>query len=289
MPTRNLVRIESNEVGPVPLVSSHPYARSVCFRFCDPLFLLPDSGGLAIGDPRSSPPDQRAAEIAAWACSPEGSRPVVLDVAYAPWVGWRSVLAIVKPETVVAWHRKGFRLYWTWKSRHGQPGRPALAKKTRELIRKMSLANPLWGAPRIHGELLKLGIALSQATVAEYIVHTRRPPSQSWRAFLNNHVDQLVSRDFFVVPTATFRLLFVFVVLAHPLCANYANVGRRLLPRSGLLEQPFAQPNRGLRLGNELPGRNPAGPKRWQAVGHWTGRQLSQAESLLTAEPPDRQ
>ena len=75
------------------------------------------------------------------------------------WPGWRSALAIVKPETVIAWHRKGFRLYWTWKSRHGQPGRPALAKGTRELIRKMSLANPLWGARRIHGELLKLGYA----------------------------------------------------------------------------------------------------------------------------------
>ncbi|HEV2493373.1 MAG TPA: integrase core domain-containing protein [Terriglobia bacterium] len=131
------------------------------------------------------------------------------------WVGWRSALAIFKPETVIRWHRKGFRLYWTWKSRRGQPGRPALAKESRELIRKMSLANPLWGAPRIHGELLKLGIDLSQATVARYMVRTRRPPSQTWRAFLNNHVTQLVATDFFAVPTVTFRVLFVFVVLAH--------------------------------------------------------------------------
>ena len=79
----------------------------------------------------------------------------------------------------------------------------------------MSLANPLWGAPRIHGELLKLGIDVSQATVAKYMAHTRKPPSQTWRAFLNNHVTQLVSTDFFVVPTVTFRVLFVFVVLAH--------------------------------------------------------------------------
>ncbi len=104
------------------------------------------------------------------------------------WSGWRSALAIIKPETVIAWHRKGFRLYWTWKSRHRQPGRPALAKGTRELIRRLSLANPLWGAPRIHGELLKLGIEVSHATVAKYMVRTRRPPSQTWRTFLNNHV-----------------------------------------------------------------------------------------------------
>jgi transposase InsO family protein len=122
---------------------------------------------------------------------------------------------IVKPETVIAWHRQGFRLFWSWKSRQKQPGRPELARDTRALIRRMCLANPLWGAPRIHGELLKLGIDVSQATVAKYTVRTRKPPSQSWRAFLSNHASQLVSTDFFVVPTATFRLLFVFIVLAH--------------------------------------------------------------------------
>ena len=131
------------------------------------------------------------------------------------WSGWRSALAIVKPETVIAWQRKGFRLYWTWKSRHGQPGRPALAKDFRELIRRMSLANPLWGAPRIHGELLELGIDASQETVAKYRARQHKPPSQTWRAFLRNHVEPLVSTDFFVVPTASFRVLFVFVVLAH--------------------------------------------------------------------------
>jgi hypothetical protein len=84
------------------------------------------------------------------------------------WSGWRSALIIVKPETVIAWHRRGFRLYWTWKSRQSRPGRPSVSREVRDLIRKMSLANPLWGAPRVHGELLKLGIELSHATVAKY-------------------------------------------------------------------------------------------------------------------------
>jgi transposase InsO family protein len=131
------------------------------------------------------------------------------------WAGWRSALSIFKPETVIRWHRTGFRLYWRWKSRGLRLGRLQVLQEVQDLIRKMSLANPLWGAPRIHGELLKLGIPLSQATVAKYMVHTRTPPSQTWRAFLNNHVTQLVSTDFFVVPTVIFRVLFVLVVLAH--------------------------------------------------------------------------
>ena len=131
------------------------------------------------------------------------------------WSGWRSALAIVKPETVISWHRKAFRLYWRWKSRNREPGRPTINLEVRELIRQMSVANPLWGAPRIHGELLKLGIEVSQATVGKYMARQRKPPSQTWRAFLSNHVQQLVSTDFFVVPTVTFRLLYVFIVLAH--------------------------------------------------------------------------
>jgi putative transposase len=131
------------------------------------------------------------------------------------WTGWRSALVIVKPETVIRWHRKGFRLYWTWKSRRARGGRPDVPQEVRDLIRKMSVANPLWGAPRIHGELLKLGINLSQATVAKYMAQPRKPPSQTWRTFLNNHVRDLVSVDFFTVPTISFRVLFVFVVLAH--------------------------------------------------------------------------
>ena len=131
------------------------------------------------------------------------------------WSGWRSALAIVKPETVISWHRKGFRLYWAWKSGRGTPGRPEVSEEVRDLVRKMSKANPLWGAPRIHGELLKIGIEVSQATVAKYMGRQRKPPSQTWRTFLENHVQQLVSADFFVVPTVTFRVLYVFIVLAH--------------------------------------------------------------------------
>jgi putative transposase len=119
-----------------------------------------------------------------------------------------------KPATVISWHRRGFRLYWGWKSRQ-RTGRPQVDREVRTLIRTMSTANPLWGAPRIHGELLKLGMAVSQATVAKYIVRHEKPPSQTWRMFLANHVHQLVAADFFVVPTATCRLLFVLVLLAH--------------------------------------------------------------------------
>ena len=130
------------------------------------------------------------------------------------WTGWRSALIIVKPETVIAWHRRGFRLYWRWKCGHHE-GRPLVPREVRDLIRRMNLANPRWGAPRIHGELLKLGVQVSQATVAKYMVRPRKPSSQSWRTFLQNHSKNLVSADFFVVPTITFRLLFVFVILAH--------------------------------------------------------------------------
>ena len=130
------------------------------------------------------------------------------------WADWRSALRIVKPETVIAWHRKAFRLYWSWKSRR-RYGRPPVSIDVRELIRRMSAANPRWGAPRIHGELGKLGIKVSETTVAKYMVRHRHPPSQTWRTFLTNHVKEIVSADFFVVPTATFRLLFVFVILSH--------------------------------------------------------------------------
>ncbi len=130
------------------------------------------------------------------------------------WNDWRSALVLIKPETVIAWHRKGFRLYWRWKSRCCE-GRPTVSPEVRNLIRQMSLANPRWGAPRIHGELLKLGIQVSQATVAKYMVRHRQAPSQSWRTFLKNHAKVLVSVDFFFVPTIAFQLLFVFVILDH--------------------------------------------------------------------------
>jgi putative transposase len=130
------------------------------------------------------------------------------------WTGWRTAIVIVKPETVIAWHRLGFRLCWAWKSRR-RMGRPNVPADIRTLIRTMSQANPRWGAPRIHGELLKLGINVCQSTVAKYMVRQRRPPSQTWRTFLRNHIDQIVAADFFVVPTATYRLLFVLVLLTH--------------------------------------------------------------------------
>ncbi len=128
---------------------------------------------------------------------------------------WREVLVIVKPDTVVGWHRKGFRLFWGWKSRRRRGGRPTVPRKLRDLIRRMSRENPLWGAPRIHGELLKLGIEVSQATVSKYMACHPRPPSQTWLTFLRNHMHCTASMDFFVLPTATFRLLFVFIVLHH--------------------------------------------------------------------------
>ena len=128
---------------------------------------------------------------------------------------WREALVIVKPETVVGWHRQGFRLFWSWKSCRRRGGRPTIAREVRDLIRRMSRENPLWGAPRIHGELLKLGIEVSESTVSKYMVRLPKPPSQSWKTFLRNHTDCLASIDFFVLPTATFRLLFVFIVLHH--------------------------------------------------------------------------
>ena len=112
------------------------------------------------------------------------------------WTDWEGVLVIVKPETVIRWHRCGFRRYWTWKSRRRRPGRPGVAPEIRELIRNMSRANPLWGAPRVHGELAKLGISISQAAVSKYMVRHRIPPSHTWRSFLDNHVKDLVSLDF---------------------------------------------------------------------------------------------
>src|SRR6266403_1585199 len=115
------------------------------------------------------------------------------------WNDWRSALLLVKPETVIARHRQGFHLYWRWKSRCCE-GRPTVSPEVQNLIRHMSLANPSWGAPRIHGELLKLGIQVSQATVAKYMVRHRKPPSQSWRTFLKNHAKDLVSADFFICP-----------------------------------------------------------------------------------------
>jgi putative transposase len=146
------------------------------------------------------------------------------------WSGWRSALVMVKPETVIAWHRKGFRLFWTWKVRHGQPGRPPVSQETRKLIRQMSHENPLWGAPRIHGELLKLGIDIGETS--KYMARGRKPPSQTWRTFLENHIKSMVSVDFFTVPTVRFQVLYVFLVLAHD---------RRRILHFGVTAHPTAE------------------------------------------------
>ena len=163
------------------------------------------------------------------------------------WLGWRSTVHIVRPDTVIAWHRRGVRLFWRWKSRH-RLGRPSVSHDIRALICEMSTANPLWGAPRIHGELQKLGISVSQSTVAKYMRRPPRPPSQTWRTFLANHASQIMAVDFFVVPTVTFRMLFVLVILAHE---------RRRIVHVAVTEHPTAawtaQQLRNAFPGNEAP------------------------------------
>ncbi len=140
-------------------------------------------------------------------------------------------ISIVQPETVVRWHRAGFRLLWKHKSR-GKPGRPPVNVEVRRLIRQISRENPLWGAPRIHGELLKLGINVCQTTVAKYMVRSGKPPTQSWLTFLRNHADGIAAIDLFVVPTISFRLLYGFVVL---------NIGRRQIVHVSATYHPTAE------------------------------------------------
>src|SRR6202142_3947951 len=140
-------------------------------------------------------------------------------------------LAIVKPETVIKWHRAGFRSYWRRKSRN-RGGRPTVAPEIRKLIREMSIANPPWGAPRIHGELLKLGIDIGQTSVAKYMARRRDPPSQGCRTFLRNHADGIAAMDMFVVPTISFRLLYGLLIMGH---------GRRHIPWFGVTAHPTAE------------------------------------------------
>jgi hypothetical protein len=123
-------------------------------------------------------------------------------------------ITIVRPETVVRWHRMGFAAYWRWKSRP-LGGQPWIRKEVRDLIRRMSFENPLWGAPKIHGELLKIGIDAAQSTVSKYMVPGRGRPLQTWKTFLRNHAEGIASIDLFVVPTVTFEQLFAFLVLGH--------------------------------------------------------------------------
>ena len=123
-------------------------------------------------------------------------------------------ITIVRPETVLRWHRMGFAAYWRWKSR-SPGGRPRIAQEVRDLIRRMSLENPLWGATKIHGELLKLGIAVAQSTVSIYMVPRPDRPLQTWKTFVRNHMEGIASIDLFVVPTIAFQQLFAFLVLGH--------------------------------------------------------------------------
>src|SRR6201993_4657526 len=142
-----------------------------------------------------------------------------------------SVLTIVRPETLVRWHRAGFRRYWSWKSR-SSGGRPQIDTELRVLIRRISVENPLWGAPRIHGELLKLGFEVAQSSVARYMVKRREPPGQGWRTFLRNHAPEIAAMDFFVVPTIGFGLLYGFVIV---------RIDRRDLAWSNVTANPTAE------------------------------------------------
>ncbi len=130
------------------------------------------------------------------------------------WQGWRSPLRLVKPQTVIGWHRQSWRLFWRWKSRPKDYGRPNVPFEVIHLIRRISLENPLWGAPRIHGELIMLGYHVSESTVAKYMVKRKGRPTQNWKTFLQNHLGEIVAIDFLTVPTVTFKTLYVFVVLS---------------------------------------------------------------------------
>jgi putative transposase len=131
------------------------------------------------------------------------------------WRHWRAALVLVQPDTVVRWHREWLRRQWRRRSARASAGRPSTNAAIRTLVRQMAAANPLWGAPRIHGELSKVGVDVSERTVSRLVRRLHRPPSQTWRTFLTNHVGSLVSIDFFTVPTVTGRVLFVLIVLMH--------------------------------------------------------------------------
>jgi putative transposase len=148
------------------------------------------------------------------------------------WRHWRAALVLVQPDTVVRWHREWLCWRWTRRSTRSRAGHPNTDAAIRALVHKMAAANPLWGAPRIHGELGKVGVEVSERTVSRLLRQSRRPPSQTWRTFLTNHVATLVSMDFFTVPTLTGRVLFVFVLLAHH---------RRRIVHFNITEHPTAE------------------------------------------------
>ena len=149
----------------------------------------------------------------------------------AIWKDWKSALVIVRPETVISWQQKRFKRYWWRLSQSKGPGRPRVSSEIRTLISNMAAANPFWGAPRVHGELLKLGYEISERTVSRLMPKNDKKPSQTWTTFLRNHVGQMVSIDFFTVATVRLHVLYVFVILAHD---------RRRLLHFNVTEHPTA-------------------------------------------------
>jgi hypothetical protein len=149
------------------------------------------------------------------------------------WHDWRCSILMVKPDTVIKWHRAGFRTYWRFKSRSRRRGRPRLTMNERELIRQMARDNPTWGAPRIHGELEKLGLIVSEPTVSKYMKQVK-PPSQGWTTFLKNHAREMVSIDYFTVPTALMKTLNVLLILSQIAGRSWATRSRKLPREPGL-------------------------------------------------------
>ena len=160
-----------------------------------------------------------------------GSDQMLLVWLYRLFPGIADAITIVRPETLIRWHRAGFWAWWRWKSRN-LGGRPKVDRELRNLIHRMCAENPLWGAPPIHGELLKLGFTVAQSTVSKYMLRGRKPPSQGWKTFLQNHADGIAAIDFLVVPTLTFERLFAFIVLG---------IGRRNILWIGITTNPTAE------------------------------------------------
>jgi hypothetical protein len=196
-----------------------------------PAFALQVESEAGSGNPDPTAADQSASPAGTDTTAPQQYRSVSVCLALSllPLRPWRD--CDVRPETIIRWHRAGFRAYWRWRSRN-HVGRPKVSAELRTLIGEMSRANPLWGAPHIHGELLKLGFEVAQSTVARYMCRHSRPPSQGWRTFLSNHADGIAAVDLFVLPTLAFRILYCLVIIRH---------GRRIWVSFGVTETPTAE------------------------------------------------
>ncbi|MGB5495464.1 MAG: integrase core domain-containing protein [Sedimenticolaceae bacterium] len=226
-------KLNQSEVleSPWRLLKHHWHAESIADSTDDLMLAIPVAPTIGPREFGAAPAARNAQVVG------EAPRESALDRLF--WIlfekhvnGRRTMLHAFDPDTVVRWHREGFRRYWRWKSRHRHAGRPPVDREIRSLIHEMQSTNAGWGAPRIHGELLKLGIEISQATVSKYMARHPKPPSQTWRTFLENHVADLASMDFFTIPTATFRILYVFIVLRHD---------RREIVHFNVTEHPTAQ------------------------------------------------